>query len=148
MMLLLFVFAACVAETADSGSAAPSAAQPAVSSPAPAPAIAAAPAGTSSDAASDGEAVEGTWTGQIRLEPQSDLAAVNYVGAESGDFVPMRFRKSSAVGAKLLAVCADDDLCEFEGAVRFLDETPPEDASAVAEILLVDRVKQIPPNAM
>ena len=74
------------------------------------------------------------------------VANLNYVGAESGDFVPMRFRTDSEVGAKILAECADEDLCEFEGAVQFLDEPPPDNASAVGRIIRVDRVKKLPPN--
>ena len=59
----------------------------------------------------------------------------------------MRFRTGSDVGAKILAECADEDLCEVDGTVRFLDEPPPENASAVGEIVGVTRVKKLPPDA-
>ncbi|HKR63426.1 MAG TPA: hypothetical protein VJZ00_06810 [Thermoanaerobaculia bacterium] len=90
--------------------------------------------------------MKGVWSGQVKIDAHAGVATFNYVGAESGDFVPMRFRTDSKVGEKILAVCADDDLCEFEGAVRFLDEPPPENASAVGEIVSVDRVKKLPPE--
>lgn len=91
--------------------------------------------------------MQGVWAGQVRIDAHAGVATLNYVGAESGDFVPMRFRTDSEVGAKILAACADEDLCEFEGTVRFLDEPPPENASAVGEITGVDRVKKLPPDA-
>jgi hypothetical protein len=93
------------------------------------------------------EPVKGVWSGQVKIDAHAGTATFNYVGKESGDFVPMRFRTDSEVGAKILAQCADDDLCEFEGTVRFLDEPPPENASAVGEIVTVDRVKKLPPDA-
>jgi hypothetical protein len=83
----------------------------------------------------------GTWTGQIKFaEPGS---VFNYVGAESGDFAPMRFRNDSDAGKRILAVCANDDLCEFTGVVEWLDETPPPDASAIGQIVRVDSVKRV-----
>jgi outer membrane murein-binding lipoprotein Lpp len=84
----------------------------------------------------------GTWAGQIKVaEP---VSMFNYVGAESGDFAPMRFRNDSEVGRKILAACANDDNCEFTGAVEWLDEPPPPDASAVGQIVRVDSVKRLP----
>lgn len=94
-----------------------------------------APATTTED-----NAQAGTWSGQIKTGPSESV--LNYVGAESGDWVPMRFQNDSEAGKKLLAVCGNDDLCEFTGAVEFLDEAPPPDASAVGRIVRVDRVKK------
>ena len=68
----------------------------------------------------------------------------NYVGAESGDFAPMRFRNDSEAGRKILAACSNDDLCEFTGVVEWLDEAPPPDASAIGQIVRVDSVKRLP----
>jgi hypothetical protein len=85
--------------------------------------------------------VTGTWAGQVKVaEP---VSMFNYVGAESGDFAPMRFRNDSEAGKKILAVCANDDLCEFTGAVEWLDEPPPPDASAIGQIVRVDSVKRL-----
>lgn len=86
----------------------------------------------------------GTWAGQIKVA--QPVSMFNYVGAESGDFAPMRFRNDSEAGKKILAVCSNDDLCEFTGAVEWLDETPPPDASAIAQIVRVDSVKRLPPG--
>ncbi|HYH09697.1 MAG TPA: hypothetical protein VEK11_21795 [Thermoanaerobaculia bacterium] len=140
-LLLLLVFGACAIEKTEDASPAPT--QPA----SPPTATQPAPETASAPAASDGEAVKGTWAGQIRIDAHAGMARLDYVGAESGDFVPMRFRTDSAVGTKILAECADEDLCEVEGSVRFLDEPPPENASAVGEIVSVDRVKKLPPEA-
>lgn len=93
-----------------------------------------------------GDAVNGVWAGQVKIDAHAGVANLNYVGAESGDFVPMRFSTDSEVGAKILAECADEDLCEFEGAVQFLDEPPPDNASAVGQIVRVDRVKKLQPD--
>lgn len=88
--------------------------------------------------------VEGTWAGQIKVaEP---ISMFNYVGAESGDFAPMRFRNDSEAGKKILAVCANDDLCEFTGVIEWLAEDPPPDASAIGQIVRVDSVKRLPPE--
>jgi hypothetical protein len=103
---------------------------------------------TPSPAAADDDATAGTWAGQIKIDAHAGTGTLNYVGAESGDFVPMRFRTNSEVGTKILAQCADDDLCEIEGSVKFLDEAPPENASAVGEIVSVKSVKKLPPDAM
>ena len=84
----------------------------------------------------------GTWAGQVKVA--QPVSVLNYVGAESGDWVPMRFRNDSEAGRKILAACANDDLCEFTGAVEWLDEPPPPDASAVAQIVRVDSVKRLP----
>lgn len=84
----------------------------------------------------------GTWAGQIKVA--QPVSMFNYVGAESGDFAPMRFRNDSEAGKKILAVCSHDDMCEFTGAVEWLDETPPPDASAVGQIVSVDSVKRLP----
>jgi hypothetical protein len=104
----------------------------------------AAPATTESVAPSTENQATETWAGQLKVaQPVSTL---NYVGAESGDWVPMRFRNDSEAGKKILAACANDDLCEFTGTVQFLEEAPPPDASAVAEIIRVDSVKRLPPE--
>jgi hypothetical protein len=102
-----------------------------------------APAATESTASDDTED-SGVWAGQITIDAQAGLGTLNYVGAESGDFVPFRFRTGSDVGTTILAQCADGNLCEVEGKVRFLDEPPPENASAVGEIISVTRVKKLP----
>jgi len=130
--ILLFAVVACTAEKTE----APAKPKPAVQTETPAK--------PSEPAA---EPVKGVWSGQVKIDAHAGTATFNYVGKESGDFVPMRFRTDSEVGTKILAQCADDDLCEFEGTVRFLDEPPPENASAVGEIVTVDRVKKLPPDA-
>lgn len=83
-----------------------------------------------------------TWAGQLKVA--QPVSTFNYVGAESGDWVPMRFRNDSEVGKKILAVCGNEDMCEFTGAIEMLDEAPPQDASAVAQIVRVDSVKRLP----
>jgi hypothetical protein len=88
--------------------------------------------------------VPGTWAGQIKVA--QPISMFNYVGAESGDFAPMRFRNDSEAGKKILAVCSNDDLCEFTGVVEWLDEPPPADASAIGQIVRVDSVKRLPPE--
>lgn len=84
----------------------------------------------------------GTWAGQIKVA--QPVSMFNYVGAESGDYAPMRFRNDSAAGKKLLAACAHDDRCEFTGVVEWLDETPPDGASAVGQIVSVESVRRLP----
>lgn len=84
----------------------------------------------------------GTWAGQIKIA--QPVSMFNYVGAESGDFAPMRFRNDSEAGKKILAACRNDDLCEFTGIVEWLDETPPPDASAIGQIIRVESVKRLP----
>ena len=86
----------------------------------------------------------GTWAGQIKVA--QPISMFNYVGAESGDFAPMRFRNDSEAGRKILAACSNDDLCEFTGVVEWLDEAPPPDASAIGQIVRVDSVKRLPPQ--
>lgn len=85
---------------------------------------------------------QGTWAGQIKVS--QPVSMFNYVGAESGDFAPMRFRNDSEGGKKILAVCSNDDNCEFTGTVEWLDEPPPPDASAIGQIVRVDSVKRLP----
>ena len=84
----------------------------------------------------------GTWTGQVKVA--QPVSMFNYVGVESGDFAPIRFRNDSDVGRKLLGACSNDDMCEFTGVVEWLDETPPPDASAIGQILRVDSAKRLP----
>jgi hypothetical protein len=86
----------------------------------------------------------GTWAGQIKVG--QPVSMFNYVGAESGDFAPMRFRNDSEAGRKILAACSNDDMCEFTGIVEWLDEPPPADASAIGQIVRVDSVKRLPPG--
>jgi hypothetical protein len=86
----------------------------------------------------------GTWSGQIKIG--QPVSMFNYVGAESGDFAPMRFRNDSEAGRKILAACSNDDMCAFTGIVEWLDEPPPPDASAVGQIIRVDSVKRVPPR--
>src|SRR5688572_7586688 len=64
----------------------------------------------------------GTWTGQVKIAQR--VSMFNYVGVESGDFAPIRFRNDSDAGRKLLGVCSNEDMCEFTGIVEWLDETP------------------------
>jgi hypothetical protein len=103
-------------------------------------------AGTTAETATEPLANEnqqaGTWSGQIKLG--KPVSMFNYVGAESGDFAPMRFTNDSAAGKQILAACGDDDSCEFTGVVEWLDETPPQDASAIGKIVRVDSVKRVP----
>ncbi len=140
---LALILAACTNEKPEPASSAPAPAEPVPTASAAEPAPE-----TSSDAGdSEDEPVQGVWSGQVRIDAQTGLARLDHIGAESGDYVPMRFRRSSEVGVKILATCADEDLCEVEGTVRFLDEPPPENASAVGEIISVDRVKKLPPDA-
>lgn len=134
VFVLLLVLGACSGEKPKSEPAAP-AQTPPTTTTAPPP------------SAESGDAEKGVWAGQIRIDAHAGAAVLNYVGAESGDFVPMRFRTDSEAGRKILAVCADEDLCEVEGSVRFLDEPPPENASAVGEIVGVDRVRKLPPES-
>ena len=86
-----------------------------------------------------------TWAGQIKVA--QPVSMFNYVGAESGDFAPMRFRNDSEAGKKILAACSNDDMCEFTGVVEWLDEPPPENASAIGQIVRVDSVKRLPPTS-
>src|SRR5688572_18722858 len=86
--------------------------------------------------------VPGTWAGQIKVG--QSVSMFNYVGAESGDFAPMRFRNDSEAGKKILAACSNDDMCELTGVVEWLDEPPPPDASAIGQIVRVVSVKRIP----
>src|SRR5688572_4695634 len=87
----------------------------------------------------------GTWAGQIKVA--QPISMFNYVGAESGDFAPMRFRNDSEAGKKILAVCKNDDMCEITGVIEWLDEPPPPDASAIGQIVRVDSVKRLPASA-
>ena len=80
----------------------------------------------------------GTWTGQIKVA--QPVSMFNYVGAESGDWAPMRFRNDSEAGKKILAACSNDDMCEFTGVVEWLDEIPPENASAIGRASCRERV--------
>ena len=138
ILILSFVLGACSGEKTESASPAPAPAAP----PSTAAAQPDVQASTESGGSDEG-LVKGVWAGQLRIDAHAGRATLNYVGAESGDFVPMRFLTGSEVGAKILAECADEDLCEVEGTVRFLDEPPPENASAVGEIIAVDRVKKL-----
>ena len=140
-LVLLVVLGACSDEKIESASPSPARTDTVSTAAPPTPVTSSA-----SDAAAE-EPVQGVWAGQIRIDAHAGLAWLNYVGAESGDFVPMRFRTDSEVGTKILAECADEDLCEVEGTVRFLDEPPPENASAVGEIVGVTRVRKLPPDA-
>ena len=140
-LILMFVLAACAVEKKESATSAtaPTAPPPTATQPSTAT--------TSKAAEPSADDVDGVWAGQLRIDAHAGVATLNYVGAESGDFVPMRFRTNSEVGTKILAACGDEDLCEVEGKVRFLDELPPENASAVGEIVSVTRVKKLPPDA-
>ena len=143
-----FVFAliaaACANETTEPASPAPAAPVATTAEPTTAEPTTATSAGADE---SGEEPTHGVWAGQVRIDAHAGLARLDYVGAESGDYVPLRFRADSEVGKKILAACADEDLCEVEGQVRFLDEPPPENASAVGEIITVDRVEKLPPDA-
>ena len=110
--------------------------------PAPAPAPAAPVQTATIPTATMESDTPGTWSGQVKVD--QPVSTFNYVGAESGDWAPMRFRNDSDAGRKILAACGDDDLCEFTGVVRWLDEAPPPDASAVGEIVSVDSARRLP----
>jgi hypothetical protein len=101
-----------------------------------------APTASAVNTASSENQESGTWSGQIKVA--DTVSMFNYVGAESGDFAPMRFRNDSEAGKQILAACSNDDLCEFTGVVEWLDEAPPPDASAIGQITRVDRVKRLP----
>ena len=139
---LLLVLLACSNETTQPASStttqAPTTTTQAATQPATTETSTSAPAG---------DPVNGTWPGQLVIDAHAGMATLNYVGPESGDFVPMRFRIESEVGKKILAECADQDLCEVKGNVQFLDETPPENASAVGTIVSVESVRKMPPDA-
>lgn len=81
----------------------------------------------------------GTWVGQIAVA--QPVSMFNYVGAESGDFAPMRFENESEAGKKILAACPNGTMCEFTGTIEWLDEVPPPDASAIGRIIRVDSAK-------
>ena len=135
----VLLLVSCVAERPQS----PAAESTAPAAKAPAPSQTVEPA--AQPAPADSENVEtNTWVGQLKVADAE--STLNYVGAESGDWVPMRFRNDSDAGKKILAACRNDDNCEFTGAVEWLDEAPPPDASAVARIVRVDSVKQLPPD--
>ena len=85
----------------------------------------------------------GTPLWSIRMKTYS-IVSVGDTGVLPPSWVPMRFRNDSEAGRTILAACGNDDTCEFTGAVEFLDEVPPPDASAVAQILRVDSVKRLP----
>ena len=105
--------------------------------------VAESPAIDSASATSTNESHDsGTWTGQIKVA--QPVSMFNYVGAESGDWAPMRFRNDSEAGKKILAACSNDDMCELTGVVEWLDEVPPENASAIGQIVRVDSVKRVP----
>jgi hypothetical protein len=112
--------------------------------PAPAPAIETADAPQTVATTTEEAEAPGTWAGQIKVA--QPVSMFNYVGAESGDFAPMRFRNDSEAGKKILAACSNDDMCEFTGVVEWLDEPPPENASAIGQIVRVDSVKRLPPT--
>lgn len=100
---------------------------------------------TTTTAATNDNLITGTWTGQIKTG--QPISMFNYVGAESGDFAPIRFRNDSEAGKKILAACSNDDMCEFNGTVEWLDEPPPPDASAIGQIVSVDSAKRVPAKA-
>ena len=110
--------------------------------PAPAPAPAATSQTATIPTATSESDTPGTWAGQVKVG--QPVSTFNYVGAESGDWAPIRFRNDSDAGRKILAACGDDDPCEFTGVVRWLDEAPPPDASAVGEIVSVDSARRLP----
>lgn len=134
---LALLLAGCTAEK-------PAAPPPPTTTTAPTATIASTstPATTTSGAPPDDQ-VAGTWPGQVKVG--QPVSMFNYVGPESGDFAPMRFRNDSEAGKKILAVCKDDEECEFSGTVVWLDEPPPPDASAIGEIVRVDSVRRLPP---
>ncbi|HUR79512.1 MAG TPA: hypothetical protein VM733_02015 [Thermoanaerobaculia bacterium] len=141
LLVILLMLVACGGEKKVETASAP------VAPPATTPATTTTATATTQSAAEEAdEPTAGTWRGQVRIDAHAGTAVLNYVGEESGDFVPIRFRPGSEAGAKILAQCGDDDLCEVEGTVRFLDEPPPENASAVGEIVSVVRVKKLPPD--
>jgi hypothetical protein len=132
--LALLLIAACGAETPETTTETAPAA-PAAPATAPEPAAPAAPTNENH--------VEGTWPVQVKIDAHG-TSTLNYVGAESGDWMPIRFTNDSEAGKKILAACANDDLCEFTGAIEYLDEVPPENASAVSRLIRVDSVRKLP----
>lgn len=134
MKTLLFaclIFTACTAEKPATGTVAAS------DSAAPAPA-------TATTAPLKENQTAGTWPVQVKVDAHG-TSTLNYVGAESGDWMPIRFRNDSEAGKKILAACGNDDLCEFTGVIEYLDEVPPDGASAVSQLIRVDSAKRLPP---
>jgi hypothetical protein len=84
---------------------------------------------------------QGTWVGQIAVA--QPVSMFNYVGAQSGDFAPMRFETGSEAGKKILAACPNGATCEFTGTIEWLDEVPPPDASAIGRIVRVSSAKRV-----
>jgi hypothetical protein len=143
--LAILLLAGCAAEKQEAHAVDTATGAPEVAATAPQatdPQIVPAAQETALQSASDENAETGTWAGQVKLS--DPVSVINYVGAESGDWVPMRFRNDSEAGRKILAACGNDDNCEFTGTVEFLDEVPPPDASAVAQIIRVESVKRLP----
>jgi hypothetical protein len=141
-VLGVMVLGGCAAEKS-TGETTTTAATQTVAPPAPATTDSAPQTDSASPTATNESDDTGTWAGQVKVA--QPVSMFNYVGAESGDFAPMRFRNDSKAGKKILAVCSNDDLCEFTGVVEWLDEPPPPDASAIGQIVRVDSVKRLPP---
>jgi hypothetical protein len=139
-ILVVLLFTGCAAEEPAVPAAEPPAAT--VTESAAATVTEPAPAPPAVQTATSENQESGTWAGQVKVTPP--VSTFNYVGAESGDWAPMRFANASEAGKKILAVCRNDDECEFTGIVEWLDETPPPDASAVGQIIRVDQVKRLP----
>lgn len=135
----ILLFSGCAAETPAvpaGDSAAATVSEPAATTASAAPAV---------QTATSENQESGTWAGQIKVA--QPVSTFNYVGAESGDWAPMRFANDSEAGKKILAACGNDDQCEFTGIVEWLDEAPPPDASALGQIIRVDQVKRLPAAA-
>lgn len=126
--LTAVLFAACTAEKPSAETAAATPAPVATDSSATAP-------------LNDNQAAS-TWSVQVKVDAHG-TSTLNYVGAESGDWMPIRFRNDSEAGKKILAACGNDDLCEFTGVIEYVDEVPPDGASAVSQLIRVDSAKRV-----
>jgi hypothetical protein len=143
----LLLLTGCKAEKtneAPPGPASTPAAETQAAEPAAATANESVATGSLASTATDENHEAGTWTGQVKVG--QPVSMFNYVGVESGDFAPIRFRSDSEAGKKLLAACSNDDLCEFTGVVEWLDETPPADASAIGQVVRVESARRLPPT--
>jgi hypothetical protein len=133
LLFACLIFTACGAE------------KPATETVAATESAAPAPATTTTAPLKENETAS-TWSVQVKVDAHG-TSTLNYVGAESGDWMPIRFRNDSEAGKKILAACGNDDLCEFTGVIEYLDEVPPDGASAVSQLIRVDSAKRLPPES-
>lgn len=84
-----------------------------------------------------------------RLEVGNERSAIYHVSENSGDLIVFYFNTKSALGQQITSSCENDAGCEFSGDIRWLEQAPEDDvfasehASAVGEIMSIDRVTRI-----